>query len=57
MAEYWFIDLDAERIEAYRVEAGRYGPPRILRGLERLSSPLLPALDVAVGAVPPPAEG
>ena len=25
--EYWFIDLDADRVEIYRLEGGRYGRP------------------------------
>ncbi|MFN2543630.1 MAG: Uma2 family endonuclease [Actinomycetota bacterium] len=28
--EYWFVDLDAERIEAYRLSAGRYGKPLLV---------------------------
>jgi Uma2 family endonuclease len=27
--EYWFVDLDADRVEVYRLAGGRYGPPAI----------------------------
>src|SRR5712691_9261435 len=25
--EYWYVDLDADRVEVYRLEEGRYGMP------------------------------
>src|SRR5438046_1600745 len=28
--EYWYVDLQAERVEVFSLEAGGYGPPRIL---------------------------
>jgi Uma2 family endonuclease len=40
--EYWHVDLDADRVEVYRLQEGRYGPP-ILIGregtLERSQAP------------------
>jgi Uma2 family endonuclease len=42
VAEYWFIDIEAERVEAYRLREGRYGPPEILRAGDVLTSPVLP---------------
>lgn len=27
--EYWYVDLEAERVEIYRLEEGRYGLPRL----------------------------
>jgi Uma2 family endonuclease len=54
--EYWYVDLDAERIEVYRLEEARYGPPSILRRDEALTSPLLAGFSVPVDDVlgPPP---
>jgi Uma2 family endonuclease len=42
VAEYWFVDIEAERVEAYRLREGRYGPPEILRSGDELTSPVLP---------------
>ena len=42
VAEYWFVDIEAERVEAYRLREGRYGPPEILRAGAVLTSPVLP---------------
>jgi len=42
VAEYWFVDIEAERVEAYRLREGRYGPPEILRSADALTSPVLP---------------
>lgn len=38
--EYWFVDLDADRIEVYRFADGRFAPPRIARRGESVDSPL-----------------
>ncbi len=46
--EYWFVDLEAERIVAYRLEGGRYGPPRLFGRGETLTSPQAPGLEVKV---------
>ena len=46
--EYWYVDLDADRIEVYRLEGDRYAAP-IIRGRgQTLASPILPrwALEV-----------
>jgi Uma2 family endonuclease len=40
--EYWFVDLDAERVEAYRLREERYGQPEIVRVDETLTSSALP---------------
>ena len=42
VSEYWFVDIEAERAEAYRLSEGRYGPPEILRSADMLTSPVLP---------------
>jgi Uma2 family endonuclease len=49
VAEYWFIDIEAERVEAYRLHEGRYGRPEILDAGDVLTSPVLPdfALDLS----------
>lgn len=46
--EYWVVDLDADRVEVHRLEAGRYGTPTLLGRDKRLSAPLLPGVAVAV---------
>jgi Uma2 family endonuclease len=42
VAEYWFVDLEAERLEAHRLTEGRYGAPEILQARDVLTSPVLP---------------
>ncbi len=49
--EYWYVDLDADRIEVYRLEEGRYVTPALLGRGERLTSPLLPGFGVGVDEV------
>jgi Uma2 family endonuclease len=49
--EYWYVDLDAERIEVYTLEGGRYGHPRMLGRGESLESPLVPGLSISVSEV------
>ena len=57
VSEYWYVDLDAERVEVYRlVEADRYGPPTIVRRGDRLTSEVLPGFEVAVDHVLGPAQ-
>lgn len=45
--EYWFVDLDAERVEVYRLESGRYGNPLLAGHGDTLRPPHLP--DLALG--------
>ena len=47
--EYWFVDLDADRIPVYRLEGGRYGEPEVLGANDELTTPLLPGLSALVG--------
>jgi Uma2 family endonuclease len=55
--EYWFVDTDAERIEAYDSGAEGYGSPRFaLRG-DRMRSTALPGFEVAIDTVLGPDEG
>lgn len=46
--EYWYVDLDADRVEVYRLEEGRYGPPRLLARTGRLESTQVPGFCLAV---------
>ena len=54
--EYWFVDLVADRVEVYRLEAGRYGDPTLVERGEALTSPVLPGLQAPVEEIlgPPP---
>jgi Uma2 family endonuclease len=54
--EYWYVDLDADRVEVYRLHERAYGVPEIVgRGAE-LRSPLVPDFAIAVHDLlgPPP---
>src|SRR5439155_24985490 len=46
--EYWFVDLDVDRVEVYLLEAAHYGAPRLLGRGETIRSPNISdfALDV-----------
>jgi Uma2 family endonuclease len=46
--EYWYVDLDAERVEVYGLAADRYGPPTLFLRGERLTSDVLPGFEVEV---------
>lgn len=56
--EYWYVDLQADRIEVYRMEANGFAAPRMLRRGETLTSELLPGLELAVDDIlgPPDEE-
>ena len=49
--EYWYVDLDADRIEVHRLGEGRYGPPRLLGRGEVLESPQIPGFSIGVSDV------
>ncbi len=51
VAEYWYVDLDADRIEVYRLEGDRYGAPIILGRGGALTSPGLPGFSIEVEEV------
>jgi Uma2 family endonuclease len=56
-AEFWFVDLDADRVEVYALgDADAYGPPRMLERGDRLTTPLLDGLDLAIDALLGPAD-
>ncbi|MEX0790805.1 MAG: Uma2 family endonuclease, partial [Actinomycetota bacterium] len=46
--EYWYIDLDADRVEVYRLTSGSYIAPELLYPGDLLTSPHLPGFAVAV---------
>ena len=46
--EYWFVDLEADRIEVYFLQEDRYASPTLVTRGQTLSSPLLPGLEVPV---------
>ncbi|HEX9890862.1 MAG TPA: Uma2 family endonuclease [Actinomycetota bacterium] len=55
--EYWFVDLDADRVEVYRLEEGRYPVPTLLGKDRTLTSPQVPGLELAVTDLLGPPEG
>ncbi|MGH3664876.1 MAG: Uma2 family endonuclease [Egibacteraceae bacterium] len=54
--EYWFVDLDADRIEVYRLAGNAYRPPLICERGDAITPPHLPGLVVAVDDALGPAE-
>ncbi len=56
--EYWYVDLDADRVEVHRLRPdGRYERPQVLLRGETLISPQLPGLELLVDDVLGPADG
>ncbi len=53
--EFWFVDLEHDQIQAYRLDRGLYGESLIAERGDTLTSPLLPglALDVDAALGPP----
>lgn len=49
--EDWYVDLDARRIEVYRLGDEGYGTPELLGDGDALGSPLLPGFALSVGEV------
>lgn len=54
--EYWYVDLDAERIEVYRLDSGAYGTPSLLGRGDVLESPQAPGFAVTIDEVLGPPE-
>ncbi len=54
--EFWFVDLEHDQIQAYRLDDGRYGEPLIADRGDTLTSPLLPGLALDVNAALGPPE-
>lgn len=56
VAELWFVDLDVDRVEVYRLRGdGRYAPPELVERGGPISPPHLPGLAVEVDDVLGPA--
>ncbi len=51
VTEYWFVDLDVDRLEVYRLAGDRYGPPVVSDRGEAIDSSSLPGLRVPVDQV------
>ena len=49
--EYWYVDLDADRIEIYRLVDGRHDLPALLGRTDVVESPLLPGWSLPVDEV------
>lgn len=47
--EFWFVDLEVDRIEVYRLGGGRYAAPLVVGRGEQISPPHLRGLVVDVG--------
>jgi len=54
--EYWFVDLDADRVEVYRLDQGRYGGPLLVGRGDVLESPVVPGLTLDIGDLLGPDE-
>jgi Uma2 family endonuclease len=56
--EYWYVDLDADRVEVYRLQGDRYGRPSlvVVRG-EVIESSAAPGSSIAVGDLLGPPKG
>jgi Uma2 family endonuclease len=54
--EYWYVDLEAERVEVHRLAADRYGAPQLRLRHERLETPLIPGFGITVDDLLGPAE-
>lgn len=48
IGEYWFVDLDVDRVEVYRLTDGRYGGPTLYQRGDVISDSVLQDLSVAV---------
>lgn len=49
--EYWYVDLDADRIEIYRLAGNSYSAPSLRIATDTLTSPLFPGLSLDVAGV------
>jgi Uma2 family endonuclease len=54
--EYWFVDLDADRVEVYRLGGDRYPTPTLLTRDATLTTPLIPGFALAVDDLLGPPE-
>ena len=54
--EYWYVDLDADRVEIYRLVEGRYGQPALLERGRLLGSAQIEGFAIEVDALLGPPE-
>jgi Uma2 family endonuclease len=54
--EYWFVDLDADRVEVYRLHQNRYGHPLLFARGETIGMPQAPGLALSVDDLLGPPE-
>jgi len=54
--EYWYVDLEADRVEVHRLEGERYVVPQLRSRHERLETPLIPGFGIAVGDLLGPSD-
>ena len=58
VSEYWFVDLDADRVEVYRLDQNRYGRPLLFTRGETIETSQAPGLTLAVDdLLGPPEDG
>lgn len=55
--EYWYVDLEADRIDVYRRADEGFERPLVLERPDDLTSPLLPGFAMSVDAILGPPEG
>ena len=51
VTQYWFVDLEAERVEVHRLREGRYGSPDVLRATDTLRSVVLPGFSFDLSTI------
>lgn len=49
--EYWYVDLDIDRVEVYRLVEGVYGTPEMLGAGQKLEPTELPGFSISVKEV------
>jgi Uma2 family endonuclease len=54
--EYWFVDLDHDQVEVYRLENDRFAAPVVLTRDDVLESTILPGFSLSVDELLGPAE-
>jgi len=54
--EYWYVDLESDRIEVYRLAEGRFGAPALLGRSDILASPQIPGFSITVDLLLGPPE-
>jgi len=54
--EYWFVDLDADRVEVYGLQGDRFAPPTVLTRSDTLESPDIPGFVLPVDDLLGPPE-